>query len=584
MSLLTKRAVRSINSGVSCNDLKPTVQILDIKLLGTTRYRLVISDGDDYVQAMVGASIQQKFASDEIVQYQVIKIKEFSIANVGGRPILIIADLESGVCLESTVGEPNKFELNFEEKEEIKQPQIKQPQIKQSKLPEPKIFNKESYIPIKALTTLNDDWILKARVTQKGAIKSWDNPRGSGKLFNVNLIDSYNDEIQATFFKDAVDKFYPIIQEGKVYTFAKGRVKLGNKKFQTVDCDYQISFDKNAEINEVADDAGILSVKFNFNLIDKLEHIGIGNITDLCGAIIEVDELSEFTSRKGEPLKKRVIKVMDPSNCAIEISLWNEEAESPIFHDPKLPIFFAAKYLRITDYHGLSLSSDRGNTKIIYNPKNIEETKKFIDWFNRGIDKENAKYLTQGSSSAPKEYKQFSDLNNFWNNYDGPQLEENTGFIGYIGFIRRDDPNLMFYTACKNAQNCKKKVILESNGFYRCEKCQESFEQCQYRYLLSVRLHDHSDAIWATAFDDIGTQLLKCSASDLKKLSDEDPEQFEKVVASAQGKMYHGAIKTKSAEGQGNKPRMAINSLEPHNSAKALELYMKEIDSYIQNN
>lgn len=76
-----------------------------------------------------------------------------------------------------------------------------------------------------------------------------------------------------------------------------------------------------AEINEVADDAGISSIKYSFNTIDIIEKLDPNSITDLCGAIILVEELYEFVSKKGENLKKRVVHATDMSNCGIEITL-----------------------------------------------------------------------------------------------------------------------------------------------------------------------------------------------------------------------------------------------------------------------
>ncbi len=58
-------------------------------------------------------------------------------------------------------------------------------------------------------------WTIKARVTRKNDIRRWSNAKGEGHLFSIDLTDSKG-EIKATFFKEACDKFYPAIEEGKV--------------------------------------------------------------------------------------------------------------------------------------------------------------------------------------------------------------------------------------------------------------------------------------------------------------------------------------------------------------------------------
>jgi ssDNA-binding replication factor A large subunit len=68
------------------------------------------------------------------------------------------------------------------------------------------------YTPIKALCTNMMDWIIKARVTKKYERKSWTNARGKGYLMNIDLCDAYGSQIQATMFKEAVDKFDPVLK------------------------------------------------------------------------------------------------------------------------------------------------------------------------------------------------------------------------------------------------------------------------------------------------------------------------------------------------------------------------------------
>jgi replication factor A1 len=42
---------------------------------------------------------------------------------------------------------------------------------------------------------------LQARVTSKTDLKSWNNPKNSGTLFSIDLLDEWGGEIRATFFK-----------------------------------------------------------------------------------------------------------------------------------------------------------------------------------------------------------------------------------------------------------------------------------------------------------------------------------------------------------------------------------------------
>jgi hypothetical protein len=49
---------------------------------------------------------------------------------------------------------------------------------------------------------------------------------------------------QKSFFKEAVDKFEAILQEGRVFLFSNGTVKIANQKFTSIKNDFCLVFDK----------------------------------------------------------------------------------------------------------------------------------------------------------------------------------------------------------------------------------------------------------------------------------------------------------------------------------------------------
>jgi len=139
-------------------------------------------------------------------------------------------------------------------------------------------------MPIKALNNYLRDWVVKARVASKVFKET---TRNGGALLKIELVDSYGTSIEGTFFKNSAEKFSSIIQEGKIYLFSDGNIKLANKKYTSVLNDFAITFEEHARIQEAMDDNTITHVAFNFSSIEKIQHIQKYKSVDIIAVIID---------------------------------------------------------------------------------------------------------------------------------------------------------------------------------------------------------------------------------------------------------------------------------------------------------
>jgi len=64
-----------------------------------------------------------------------------------------------------------------------------------------------NYMPIKALSTFTNDWIIKARVSSK----QMRGTQKGGHLLKLELVDNFGTMIEGTFFNDCALQFDPLV-------------------------------------------------------------------------------------------------------------------------------------------------------------------------------------------------------------------------------------------------------------------------------------------------------------------------------------------------------------------------------------
>ena len=67
-----------------------------------------------------------------------------------------------------------------------------------------------------------------------------------GKVMTVELVDEAGTAIQATVWKDAIDKYDAVLEVGKVYYVAKGSLRPRTSSTPAAACDYEMSLGRRA--------------------------------------------------------------------------------------------------------------------------------------------------------------------------------------------------------------------------------------------------------------------------------------------------------------------------------------------------
>ncbi|GAA5900278.1 replication factor A subunit protein RFA1 [Sporobolomyces salmoneus] len=582
MAELTSGAIRNMyDSTDDLAGIEPVLQVLSCKKVGSAgtsneRYRLVLSDGEYFAQAMLATNQNHLVsqADQPIGKHTLIKLLTYAVNDVQGRRIVIVLTLDVLGQTDQKIGNPVAIEptggtgtgTNRADSAQPEQkPVVPQPAraagggvggSNASKTSAAKRGGAASragggraggstmdapIYPIESLSPYQNKWTIKARVVSKSEVRHYSNQRGDGKLFSVTLLDE-SGEIRATGFNETVDKLEPILEEGKVFRISKARVNIAKKQFSNVQNEYEIMFDKNTEVEPAEDDD---APRMKFNLVDLAqlgEHEKDATV-DVLGVVQDHGQLSEITAKATQKqIKKRELTIADRSNFSCRVTLWGKSAEN---WNEEGPTVVALKGVKVGDFGGRTLSVGGASTVSI--DPDIPEAHLLRGWWDtQGQSQSFQSHSTGGaaaggsSSFRQDTFKTLSDVvgENLGMN-EKPDFFSSRATITYI----KSDP--MSYPACP-ADKCNKKVSHEGENSWRCEKCDQSYEAPQYRYILSLAVNDFTSQIWLSGFNEIGEQLFERSANEMQAMKEDDEPQFLAVVQNSLGKMFNFNVKAKA--------------------------------------
>ena len=408
-------------------------------------------------------------------------------------------------------------------------------------------------IPITALNPYQPKWTIKARVTAKSDIRHWSNARSSGTVFSFDLLDAQGGEIRAQCWKESADKFFGQIEVGRVYLISRGSLKPAQKKYNTLNHDYEITLDIGLSTVEVCsdDDNSIPRLQYNFRQISELENMANETIVDLLGVVTSVSPSATIMRKIGTETRKRSIQLKDLSGRSIEVTLWGyfcdvEGQQLQLQFDSGSNPIIVFKGARVGDFNGKSVSTI-GSTQLIINP-DFPEVERLRQWYMTegktapciSLSRE---MLNMGRTDARKTIAQIKDENL-------GRLEK-PDWITVKAAISHVTTESFCYPACPKllpvGRQCNKKAINNGDGMWHCDRCDESFQNPEYRYMLRFQIQDHTGSTYASAFDEAGEQIFGRKAGELFSIRnvDQDDAQFAEIIEGVRWHLYLFKLKVK---------------------------------------
>lgn len=402
---------------------------------------------------------------------------------------------------------------------------------------------------IELLSPYQNNWVIKARVSFKGDIRTWQNARGSGKLFNVNFLDD-SDEIRATAFNEVAEKMYEFLQEGKVYYISKARIQAAKPQFSRLSHPYELSLDRDSIVEECFDKTGnVPKLKFNFTKLNQIQKAEANSIVDVVGVLREVRPAFQITSKAtGKPFDRRDVDIVDDSNFSITVGLWNATA---LDFNVSEGTVIAFKGCKIQDFSGRSLTLTQTGS-ILPNP-DTPEAYQLKGWYDNQGSNETFQTLKNESSGNSTGYLK-NRKTILQAQEENLGVNEQPDFFSVKATINFFKTDTFCYPACTNeiknqatgnVNTCNRKIVDQNDGTWRCEKCDINYNEPFYRYILNCSIMDSTGQLWTTLFDQEASKLFKIPAGELMKFKDTDELEFKKVIESVTMKEFSFRLKAR---------------------------------------
>jgi replication factor A1 len=393
-----------------------------------------------------------------------------------------------------------------------------------------------SIIPINA-SNRHQKLIIKARVAAKTHVRHWGS-NNVGRSFSFDVFDA-GGEIRVTCFNQRVDQFYDLIEVDKVYLISGGNLKAANKKYNHLNNHWEIIPDISTSIQVCSgDDFNIPQQQYNFRQISEIENIENKSMVDLLGVVTSVGPSVTIMRKNGTETQKRTHQLLDTSGRSVEVTFWEnfcdvEGKQLQLKYDSGLNPILSLKRVRVSDFGGRSLSTIN-STQLKIDP-DFPDAEKLKQW-----------YITEGKAAACISLSQ--GTSNIGQNVVRKTIaqikDENLGqsdtpdwitIKAEISYVRSEN---FYYPACLlmlDEKPCNKKVIQNGDGMWQCERCNKIFENCEYRYLVTFQIQDHTGTTYVTSFQDVGKQIFGCPAQELLSIRNvnQDDALFTEIIEGA---------------------------------------------------
>lgn len=417
-------------------------------------------------------------------------------------------------------------------------------------------------------------WAIRAKVVSKGPKRSFNN-RNTGAqsaVFSAELLDEAGTSIEGTFWREAADRYYDTLEDGKVYIFARGSVKPANKTYNRTRNDYCLHFDASTEVEASEGDISV-AVRLNIVTIDQLPaFVDKKAPVDILGVCTSVGSLGSVKRKSdASELSRRDVTLVDTGLKTVTVTLWGSTAEgvgaeleaaAAGAHRP----IVAISSCRVSSYNGVSVST-LSRSQVLIDPTAdvVPEVQALRTWWDTEGASAETHAVGEGMATVNKPgaggaAAQRTDLAAI--RADAPPTPESKPVYATVNAaVAAINPDQsMWYLACP--ENNRK--VVEQDGGYYCEYDGRTYATATRRYIMQARFTDASGELPVQIFNDQAEILLGRSADAASEVRDSDPTRFSALIKGATWTEWVLRVKAQAQEYNGEiRQRYAVVEIKP---------------------
>jgi replication factor A1 len=434
-------------------------------------------------------------------------------------------------------------------------------------------WNAMEPLPIAELSFIHARWTIKARVTSKSRVRKFSKGNEEGKVFSIDLLDKFGGEIRATFFNQGADKYEELLQVGNCYVFSRGNIKIANRQYNSCNHRYEITFDKDAIVSQVAEDTEIQNMKLTYIDLRSLQSKNLPTKVDLIGVVSDFKPSFAFTSRDGKELVKRELVLADDTATSMQVTIWGDRAMMPDDKFSGKPVI-SMKGVVVKEWNDGRSGSLTSEGAIVFDPKDADADRIQRWWKDGGSAQNIAALSREGGAGGAVRNAVFGNLSEVRNIGDSlpekPMTINAVVRLATIQTIKAGDPQPLTYMACSNPREkstllCNRRV----NDDGVCPAC-GSVGKGVARLNIRAQFVDYTSSAWMTTFNEGAQQVLGMQAEEVLALEREqvpDDDMKSSKLTEALKQRYYNVmpmqitIRAKTDEYQGER-RAAISCVD----------------------